>query len=306
MAPSLDSLPNDIQYMIFSYLAKILAGYALDGVPRTPNLLHQLELVQPKTSELMKTHPFQNLAATSRQLRQAVEGYCRHLLDRHKDVIGGKPVPELGGMNWEALASKNASGKKKKTKASRQTYRNIWIRAMNERCVWCGKKSQRKAVFDMLIYCCYPCDLRVYGRKVAKSDAIKVHGLKPLVWLRPDLVYENSGLKPLKIAFRMIGGNTYTFLRTKDAVELSEYCKQNDPTKSVMKKAVRMYGIDGQKLDDENRTKEILFWDVHANIPEPSDCESPLAEEVDDLDVQVAFGEDGNCWLESDDDPEDL
>lgn len=292
MAPSLDSLPNDIQHMIFSYLSKILAGYSLDGIPRTPNLLHQLEMLQPKTSELMKTHPFQNLAATSRQLREAVEEYCRHLLNRHKDVIGDKRVPELGCVNWEVLASKNAFGKRKNTKARRQTYRNTWIRAVNERCIWCGKRSKRKAIFDMLIYCCYPCDQRVYGRKVSKTDAIKVYRLKPLVWLRPDVVYENSGLKPLKVAMRVIGGNTITFLLAEEAAELSEYCKQNDPAKSLMKKAVRKYGIDGKKLDDENRTKDILFWDVLANI-------HPLAEEVDDLDVLTVWGD---WWPESDDD----
>jgi hypothetical protein len=72
-----------------------------------------------------------------------------------------------------------------------------------------------------------------------------------------------------------------------------------------MKEAVRKYGIDGTKLDDKNKTKDILFWDVLANIPEPSFPASPLAEEVDDLDVPAVWGEDGHCWLESDDDLED-
>ncbi len=52
----------------------------------------------------------------------------------------------------------------------------------------------------MLAYCCESCDNRVYGEKGSKSYVIKTYKLKPLVWLRPDLVFENSELRPLKVA----------------------------------------------------------------------------------------------------------
>jgi len=132
---SLDSLPNDIQQMIFSYLSKPLSGYALDGMPRNLNIFRQLDRLQPSIKDVLDTHPFQNLAATCKPFRAAVEGYCNHLLNRHGQIMAIKKIPELDEENWEELAVKNC--KRKQTKARRQTYRNLWVRKSHEHCVWC-------------------------------------------------------------------------------------------------------------------------------------------------------------------------
>jgi len=261
MAPSLDSLPNDVQYMVFSYLSKILAGYALDGVPRTGDMLYKLMLLEPTTRQLMRTHPYQNLAATSKQLRLAVEGYCHHLLDRHKDIIGKRRIPELERENWERLASKNAFGKRKDTKVRRETYRNVWIRATNEHCVWCGKRSQRKAVFDLLVYCCYQCDERVYGRKLCKTAVFQTYRLLPIVWLRPDLVFEGHGLLPLKVSMKNVSGVIATYLLEKDVAALASFVKENDPKKDAVKRAVHKYGKSGENIiGNGNESEHIIFW----------------------------------------------
>jgi len=263
MAPSLDSLPADVQYLVLSYLSKILSGYALDGVPRTGNMLEQLVQLAPSTGQLMKTHPYQNLAATCKQLRVAVEGYCRHLLDRHKDIIGERRIPELERDNWESLASKNAFGKRKNTKVRRETYRNAWIRATNEHCVWCGKRSKRKAVFDMLVFCCHQCDERAYGKKTTKTAAIQIYGLAPIIWLRPDLVYEGYGLLPLKRAMKNVSGVLATYLLQKEVVTLANFVREHDPDKRKVRSAVKKYGKLGQKIHGNgDDTEFILFWDV--------------------------------------------
>jgi hypothetical protein len=266
MAPSLDDLPSDIQYLTFSYLSKALAGYALDGVPRTSDLYHRLSSLQPTVPQLLKTHPFQNLAGTCKQLRVAVEGYCRHLLDRHKDILGTRRVPEIGDQSWEEFAVKNAS--RKNTKVRRETYRNTWIRAAHEKCVWCGKRSKRKAVFDMLVYCCHPCDQRAYGKRLSKSQVIARYRLKPLLWLWPNLVFPNTGLRPLKVARRSVcGGTEATYLLESEAMALAAYIKEHDPQKRAVREAAVRYGHEGQYIAEELMMEDMfwqnkLFWPV--------------------------------------------
>lgn len=47
----------------------------------------------------------------------------------------------------------------------------------------------RRAMFDMLVYCRASCDEQVYCKKASKSKAMQAYRLKPLVWLRPELVF---------------------------------------------------------------------------------------------------------------------
>ena len=243
--------------MIFSYLIKPFAGYALDGSPRSFTLLGELEQLTPlRKSDLLRTHPFQNLAAVCKKLRSDIEGYCHSLLTEHK--IRNIKTLELDGEDWHKLATENAHSEKKNKKANRQTYRNLWIRTIHESCIWCGKNSTRRAMFDMLVYCCKSCDKRVYGKKVSRTRVAKVYKLKPLVWLRPDLVFENGGPRPLKVAMR----SGSTFLLEKEVTALVAYCKENDPDKSISEKAVKRYGAEAERVADESPSKPILFWGV--------------------------------------------
>lgn len=264
MAISIDSMPPEVQFIIFSYLVKPFAGYVLDGTPRSFTILGELEKLTPsKASDLLKTHPFQNLAAMNKQLRSAIEGYCHQLLKEHKVVLGNKKLPELDGQDWNKLANENAHyeenvKKGKIKKVDWQTYRNLWIRATHETCIWCGKKSTRRAIFDMLVYCCASCDERVYGKKVSKSKAMQTYKLKPLLWLRPGLVFENRGVRRLNVATR----EGSTFLLEKEVKALAKYYEENDPDGSISKRAIQKYGAEAERVVGESVFAPILFWRV--------------------------------------------
>lgn len=265
---SLDSLPNDVQHMILSYLSKPLSGYALDGTPRNLNIFRQLERLQrlqPSIKALLRTHPFQNLAATCKPLRGAVEGYCNHLLNCHGQMMAVKKMPELDEENWEELAAKNC--KRKKTKARRQTYRNLWVRKSHEHCFWCGRKSKRHAIFDLLVYCCHECDEKIYGKRVSKSVVISQYKIRPLHYLYPSHVFADSGFKPLSTAMRSIcGGVEATYLLEEEVKALAEYAKAHDPRRILYRHAAKIFGLNGEKIQDakrdEDNCKSVLFWDV--------------------------------------------
>lgn len=325
MTASLDTLPHDIQYMILSYLSKPLSGYALDGVPRTQNLHRQLEEVESSFANILRTHPYQNLAATSKQMRVSVEGFCHHLLNAHAEILGKRKIPQVeDGESWEVLAQKNAygnlrfrkkkavgkrkevdadvelrkskrvkktedgeskdalnekdvigvvenkevTGKRKNTRKRRETYRNVWLRTTHEKCIWCGRRSIRKAVFDMLVYCCFTCDERAYGKKISKTETMEKFRLRPVVWLRPDLVFENTGLRPLTLARRHVsGGLEATYLLEEEVRAMAEYCKEHDPDKEKVRRAARLYEANGRnflgqrkEMMEDDFGKNYIFW----------------------------------------------
>ena len=176
-----------------------------------------------------------------------------------------KKMPELDEENWEELAIKNC--KRKKTKPRRQTYRNLWVRKSYERCFWCGKKSRRRAVFDLLVYCCHECDEKIYGKRLSKSVVTAQYKIKPLHYLYPNHVFPDSGFKPLSTAMRSIcGGVEATYLLEEEVKELAEYAKVHDPKRLRSKQATKTFGLNGEKIQDtkrdEDNCKRILFWDI--------------------------------------------
>jgi hypothetical protein len=176
-----------------------------------------------------------------------------------------KKIPELDEENWEELAVKNC--KRKQTKAHRQTYRNLWVRKSHEHCVWCGKKSKRRAVFDLLVYCCHKCDEKVYGKRLSKTVVTCRYKIKPLHYLYPSHVFADSGLKPLSIAMRAIcGGVDATYLLEEEVKVLAEYAKVYDPKRSRYRQAVKDFGPNGEMIQDskrdEDNRKSVLFWGI--------------------------------------------
>ncbi len=174
-----------------------------------------------------------------------------------------KKMPELDEENWEELAVKNC--KRKRTKARRQTYRNLWVRKSHEHCFWCGRKSKRHAIFDLLVYCCHECDEKIYGKRVSKSVVISQYKIKPLHYLYPSHVFTDSGFKPLSTAMRSIcGGVEATYLLEEEVKALAEYAKVHDPKRMRYKHAVKNFGLNGEKIQDtkrdEDNCKSILFW----------------------------------------------
>lgn len=176
-----------------------------------------------------------------------------------------KKIPELNEENWEELAVKNC--KRRKTKARRLTYRNLWIRKSHERCFWCGKKSRRRAVFDLLVYCCHGCDEKIYGKRLSKSVVISQYKIKPLHYLYPSHVFPDSGFKPLRKAMRSIcGGVDATYLLEEEVKKLAEYANVHDPKRWRYKHATKIFGLNGEWIQDtkgcEDNCKRILFWGI--------------------------------------------
>jgi len=176
-----------------------------------------------------------------------------------------RKMPELDDENWEELAAKNC--KRKKTKARRETYRNLWVRKSHERCVWCGRKSKRRAVFDLLVYCCNECDEKIYGKRLSRTAVNSQYKIKPLHYLYPSHVFTGSGFKPLSTAMRAIsGGLEATYLLEEEVKPLAEYAKVHDPKGLQYRFAVKKFGRTGGEIQDakrdEDNCKNILFWGI--------------------------------------------
>jgi ribosomal protein L37AE/L43A len=144
---TLESLPIEIQHDIFSYLMRPLSSYPYDGMPRT-FAQHSSILVQTENKNAVKDHPYLNLAASSRHLRNAVEAYCRSLLVQHHGTMYKKVV-----------------GEQKLSKV----YRTVWVNKTYRHCMFCGKATIRRAVFNMLMWCCLKCDNTHYGKRIVRT-----------------------------------------------------------------------------------------------------------------------------------------
>lgn len=183
--------------------------------------------------------------------------------------MGITKIPELDEENWEQLAIKNC--KRKSTKAHRQTYRNLWLRKSHEHCFWCGRKSKRRAIFDLLVYCCHECDEKNYGKRLSKTEVMSKYKIKPLHYLYPSHVFTDSGFKPLSTAMRSIsGGVEATYFLEEEVKKLAEYARVHDPNRLRYKHAIKIYGPHGEKIQDTKRDeddiKSVRFWDTERRL----------------------------------------
>jgi hypothetical protein len=141
---TLETLPMEVQHMIFSYLIRPLSFYPGDGMPRTFSL-HSSLLRKTRTKDALKKHPYLNLAASSRQMRDTVEAFCRSLLVQHNGTI------------YKGVLQ---------SKKLKKPYRAIWLQKCYKHCFFCGKSSSRRAVFNLLMWCCLKCDNVHYGKRI--------------------------------------------------------------------------------------------------------------------------------------------
>jgi hypothetical protein len=130
--------------MIFSYLIRPLSCYPGDGMPRTFSI-HSSLLRKASNKEALRRHPYLNLAASSRQMRDTVEAFCQSLLVQHH------------GATYESVLQ---------SKKPKRSYRAMWLQKCYKHCIFCGKISLRRAVFNMLMWCCLKCDNLHYGKRI--------------------------------------------------------------------------------------------------------------------------------------------
>lgn len=130
MANHLEALPIELLHQITSYL---LPSHApdrsiLDHDPHSPLI---------------------DLASSSHTLQEAVETYCRTTL-----------------LQWSSVTK--FDGKMPKTKRPKTTHRGILLKWKKSHCVWCGKKSVRKAVLATGFGCCAECDKKHWPDKIVR------------------------------------------------------------------------------------------------------------------------------------------
>jgi hypothetical protein len=158
---SLPDLPLDVQYIIYSYLIAPLASYTVNPMPRTFWLRNFYDH-HPADRTVLSLHPFLNLAATCKSLRFCVESYCHHLLRQYRQLQNVK-LPDIPDDDWvEMVAKQKARDRKKRV----HTYRLTYLKWAFAHCIFCGKVSKKRAIFNQLIWCCNPCDIDQYGRRI--------------------------------------------------------------------------------------------------------------------------------------------
>lgn len=167
---SLDSLPADIQYNIMSWLICPLVGHPIQRAPQSTEELSKADLwkLQPPASaasKLTANHPYLCLAASSRALRTSVEDYCHHLV-RKRLAIKAKRIVTPTYVDWSADVAKKAVKGKTASGTDLRTYRLQYLKWSHECCLFCGKTSKRRAIFNLQMWCCKNCDDKEFGKKI--------------------------------------------------------------------------------------------------------------------------------------------
>jgi hypothetical protein len=168
---TLDTLPADIQYNILSWLICPLVGHDIERQPQTPEELTKADLLKleapryaPK-NKFTGNHPYLCLAACSRSLRMGIEDYCHHLVMKRLQVAA-KRIVKPKYIDWSAdVARAKAKGKDAATGDIR-TYRFQYLKWAQECCLFCGKKSTRRAIFNLQMWCCKSCDEKEWGSMI--------------------------------------------------------------------------------------------------------------------------------------------
>lgn len=127
---SLEALPHELVHHICSYV---------------------LPTHEPNRSTLADSVPsgLTQLAATGRSLHMAVEAYSRTTL-----------------LKWAGVTK--SDGKLPKSKKSKKSFRGILTRFTRKHCVFCGAKSQRKAILRTGFGCCAQCDRKEWPDKIVR------------------------------------------------------------------------------------------------------------------------------------------
>lgn len=131
----LESLPIELLHHITSYLLPSHAPNrsVLDNEPHSSLI---------------------DLASCSRTFKDVVESYCRTTLLQWSDITRFK-------------------GAMPKSKRAKTTHRGILLKWKKTHCVFCGKKSVRKAVLCTGLGCCAECDRVQWTDKIVRNSLIR-------------------------------------------------------------------------------------------------------------------------------------
>lgn len=197
----LTALPAEILETIFSYLVNAFA--AIPCATGRSWLEHQYHAIA-RLSQIdpgldTQNHPFLNLAATNQRLRNVVESYAHYLLIQYSSITKFRDP---------------AKPPKKPT-----VYRQLWIHFVRNKCVFCGKASQRCAIFQSLAHCCRACDAAQFPEKIPMTQALKRYRLKKNDLFAPELLYRDCSIKPLRHSVYLCAGVVTTMFFKPDVEE---------------------------------------------------------------------------------------
>lgn len=173
--PSLDALPIDLMYEIYSHLVHPLSSHEGKSAPVSREEQLRIEGLRSDRVQLMQ-HPYCQLAATCHELRSSVEAFCLHLIKGQKFPTGRRypatkngrtKIPQTTKDDWStAVAKGKATGALPKPK---EACRNLYLRSVFQRCIFCGAGSKRRAAFNRFMWCDQKCDIEHYSRLIVSS-----------------------------------------------------------------------------------------------------------------------------------------
>lgn len=134
----LESLPIELHHQICTYL-----------FPQHDPMRGHYPSTSSSNKHLLNHEPLISLAASSLTLANAVETFSRTLL-----------------LQWQPLTKFHGSSSIPKARKAKTTHRGLLIRWRDTHCVWCGKKSWRKAVLCSGLGCCRGCDKERWPDKI--------------------------------------------------------------------------------------------------------------------------------------------
>ncbi|KAF2238962.1 hypothetical protein EV356DRAFT_563635 [Viridothelium virens] len=165
----LEGLPNEILDHILGYLIGPFCGRpgatGLDWPDPVPS--------SNKYESAVNVQPLFQLAMVSRHLNTLVEDFCRRLLFQYQSI--GLLKSSKDGVIHATKGSRPVVQIVSKRK---EAHRCVWVKWSRQHCVFCGKKSVRRAVFNNQLRCCQSCDRKRFPEKITMTAAMNQFDLK--------------------------------------------------------------------------------------------------------------------------------
>ena len=153
---ALDRLPIEIVHHTLGYLSGPFSGRVYStGL----NWSEQISRDQAKCE--LTAHPLYQLAAVSRHLNTAVEGFCKHLIIHDKGIGNFKILERF----IDPPAGKTTRRRARRSRHE-QTFRRVWVRWSARYCAFCDRRTDRRAIFNNNIRCCILCDMTCFPAKI--------------------------------------------------------------------------------------------------------------------------------------------
>ncbi|TID22988.1 hypothetical protein E2P81_ATG02111 [Venturia nashicola] len=251
---NLDSLPLELQFEVYSYLVHPLSSYKHAPFPTTYVEQREVENLPSGRAQLMQ-HPYCQLAATCDSIRDSVEAYCLHLIKGQtllKTGHGGTKISKPQKDNWRTKIAKARASPKYPSGLPQpnQACRNIYLRSVYQKCIFCRAVTKRRAAFNRFMWCDKKCDVEHYGRLISKTEAANQHQVQEIHWQNPHLVFPESTWRPLRMTlYNTSACASTTLLLEKEVIKMAEYIKANDADGKKLRLAKQ--AIANQKLADE-------------------------------------------------------